>query len=174
MIEIWKEINGYDNLLVSNKGNVKLTERTYVNCKGQKRTYKEKLLKKSQTGKYYKKNKGYFSVRTIYGLLKVHRLVAVAFLNNKENLQQVNHKDGDSLNNNVENLEWCSNIENQHHSKRNRELFTSNYVGVRFRKDRNCYSAELKYNKKRYRKSGFKTQELANEYLTSLKNELCL
>ena len=171
-MEVWKKHNSIEHLFVSNFGNVKLTKRFYVNSKGEKRGYKEKILKQSVTGKGYKVGKGYYVVRGNGNLLKVHRLVAEVFIPNFENKPQVNHIDGNSLNNNLSNLEWVSNMENQHHRLLDRTNFTSKYIGVHYRVDRNTFSSELRLNNIRYRKSGFKTEEDAYNYLVDLRKSL--
>ena len=76
------------------------------------------ITKKELTGSIY--NTGYKMVRlTIDGKSKgfaVHRLTAQTFLENPNNLPIVNHKDGNKLNNKVENLEWVTQLENRKHA----------------------------------------------------------
>lgn len=50
----------------------------------------------------------------------VHRLVAWLYIDNEKNKPCVNHIDGNPQNNNVNNLEWCTDAENKHHAKENR------------------------------------------------------
>lgn len=53
-----------------------------------------------------------------YKSIAVHRLVASVFIPNPDNLPEVNHKDGNKLNNSVENLEWITRAENCRHMRR--------------------------------------------------------
>lgn len=48
--------------------------------------------------------------------LTVHRIVGIVFIPNPYNKEQINHKDGDKLNNHKDNLEWCTNEENLKHA----------------------------------------------------------
>lgn len=101
-MEIWKDIAGYEGYYsVSNNGKIL--------------SIRKKKLLASRIG-----NTGYVSVHlSIRGKSKrysIHRLVAKAFIENPNNLPQVNHKDGIKTNNCVENLEWITCVENLKHS----------------------------------------------------------
>lgn len=76
--------------------------------------------KKNQIIKPFLNNKGYVMVRLwdsgVSTSKLVHRLVAQAFIPNPDNLPEVNHKDENKVNNDVNNLEWVTREENVRHS----------------------------------------------------------
>ena len=107
MNEEWRTIEGYEGLYeVSNLGRVRSLD-MYVKCGyGNYRLHKGKVLSPT------KDTNGYLRVvlscNGKHKSITVHRLVAQTFILNPDNLPEVNHKDEDKTNNNVDNLEWCN------------------------------------------------------------------
>lgn len=120
MDEQWKDIKGYEGLYqISSFGRVKSLKRK-VQHGNYSYTRKERFLV-CHEDKY-----GYL----IIGLnkdkehktMKVHRLVAEAFIENPKGLQIVNHKDFNRTNNEISNLEWCDCQYNAQYSRERRPL----------------------------------------------------
>ena len=101
---MYYKIKGFENYAIGFDGSV-------INIKTG-RKLKQKLNKN-----------GYYSVTfSINGKLYfryIHRLVCETFVKNTKNSKQVNHKDGNKENNNIENLEWCTSKENIKHAWEN-------------------------------------------------------
>ena len=93
--------------------------------------------------------------------LKLHRLLAKAFIPNPNNHPCVDHKDGNGLNNHLDNLRWSSRSENQ----QNKEVQKNNKLGIKnicYHIGNNKYQFKKEYNKEKYVKY-FKTLEAAIE-----------
>lgn len=125
-----KKIKDYDNYEIYDNGDVLnvSTQKILTGSIGENGYKYYRLSKEGQKKMFY-----------------AHRLVAEHFLENPENLPVVNHKDGDKLNNNVNNLEWVSYSDNVMHARKNnliskvkehREIYTEDLEGEQWRKIR--------------------------------------
>jgi hypothetical protein len=163
-LEIWKPIEEVDgHYQVSNFGRVKRMSRK-INSSIQKcgyRVSKEKMVRACDNGN------GYLSVMPqIKGkrvVMYVHRLVAMYFLPNPKNHDEVNHIDFNKSNNHHSNLEWCSRRQNYTHfiSDTSRPVrAVSGFVGVK-RQDSisEAYCYTVCCNSNTFRAGGFKTKE---------------
>lgn len=138
MKEIWKPLKGYEGYYeISNLGKVKSIKR-YKKNKSKLQIVEEKIL-----SLYTNPKNGYVYVYLCkdgkYKNVRLHRLVAENFIDNKNNYPQVNHIDGDKTNNVVSNLEWCTasyNIKDLH--KRNGTYMKDKEIIESYKKYKNC------------------------------------
>lgn len=146
MEEIWKPIPGYENHYeASNLGNIRKLPSKRIRKIDYSNIYPSILL----------------SVKGKHKTYRVHRLIAKTFLPEIKGKNHVNHKDGNHKNNNIENLEWVSQKENNQHS-----YFILN--------NKNLVPQEIPWNKKmtpelvrlfdKLNKNGMSTEEIGNKY----------
>lgn len=161
MEEIWKDIDGYEGIYqISNLGRVKSLSRVVIRKNGAPNGVKEKFFKRKvhSTGYY------------IVGLtqsgktknVKLHRLIAKAFIPNPKNLTDVNHINYDRSDNRIENLEWTSHRENGVHGFRNTKK-TSKYPGVSWNKHRSRWAAFIQVEGRQINLGGFLSEEEAHQ-----------
>jgi hypothetical protein len=142
-MEEFKAIENYD-YLISNHGNVKSNITGIILKPGFNKA----------TGYYYVSLSKNGKSKTF----TVHRLVANAFIPNPENKQQVDHIDNCRINNNINNLRWCTSEQNQS----NKGLSKANKTkvkGVYFDKNRNVWRAEIQHNGKKSHLGVFRNLE---------------
>lgn len=110
--EIWKDIEGFEGRYqISNMGRVKSLSRVVYHRASNRTTSFERMIPE-RIMKTHISNSGYMFVtlrekNVSFGKF-VHRLVADAFILNPNGYKEVNHKDENKLNNNADNLEWCT------------------------------------------------------------------
>jgi hypothetical protein len=167
MEEIWKDIQGYEGYYqVSNLGRVKSLDRIIYQNKNNviySRTIKGRLLK------FNNDKQGYQLVHLDKEgkrlCKKVHRLVAEAFIKNKNNKVYVNHIDGNKKNNNITNLEWVTATENNLHAYKTKlSKPKSNMLG-RLGKDNPCSKIIYQIDKT--------TNQIIKQYYGSYEAERC-
>lgn len=149
MEEKWKDIKGYDgDYQISNYGRVKSFKKN-----------KEMIIKGSINGKNKPDDFGYlFHMLSKNGKKKSyskHILVWDHFGNKERGMLDVDHKDNNSLNNNIDNLQLLSHREN---CSKDKKGYTSEYTGVYYRKSRNKWQSNITISGKSIYLGIFKTE----------------
>ena len=144
IFELWNTIDGYDNYQVSNRGRVRNTINANILKPWIAQITGYAWVSLSKSGKVKK--------------YAVHRLVAFAFLENLDGYKYVDHIDRNKLNNDVTNLRWCTNQQNQQ-NKANESNCTSQYKGVHYDKSRNKWASKIAVDKKTIHIGRFDNEE---------------
>ena len=114
-IEIWRKTFCSNSYAISTFGKLKRLEGWKKHGRGKGRTItkiwvRERLLSPTPDGK------GYLQARIHKKMVKIHKLVAKAFLKNPNNYKQINHKIPNKRNNQLVNLEYCTSLQNTKHA----------------------------------------------------------
>jgi len=161
-MEIWKHIKGYEDIYqISNLGRVKrISNFKYCNTKYLNDYY----LSFKDNGK------GYYRVAlSLNGkrkLIMLHRLIADSFIPNPKNLKVVNHIDSNKKNNDISNLEWCTQSDNCNHFNKENPLKgskTRKTKGYVYCKRDNTFYSRIGIDGKTINLGAFKTKEQAIE-----------
>lgn len=142
ILEVWKPIPGLYGYEASSFGNVRSWWKNNKKRIGNGRGNREReIAGVPKLMKQHMDSYGYMitSVTDANGVhksVKVHRLVAMAFIPNPKNFPEINHKDEDKLNNHFENLEWCDNKYNINYGTRTQRSADSRSIAV------SCYDLE--------------------------------
>jgi hypothetical protein len=165
-----KKIKNYEDYQISCNGVVINSKGVELKCSPFNHGYSRVGLSKNNKQKFFLR----------------HRLVAETYIPNPNNLPEVNHKDGNKLNNHVNNLEWCTCSENHLHAfklglhKPVKTVLgiklgkTSNYHNVTYDPSRNKWKGHLKHNGKMYFQRRFDTEIEAAEHVNWILDHLCL
>lgn len=137
--EVWQDIPGYEGRYqASTYGRIKSLERT-VSFGNRNRTITSRIIKP------FFCSAGYLYVRMPDRKKSVHRLIALTFIPNPDNLPQVNHMDEKPINNRVENLEWCTPKYNSNYGTRKQKLSELNKNHLSLSKRVIQYSVDGKF-----------------------------
>jgi len=159
----YRLIDGYDNYVISNTGeiyNKKFNRylKPWIN--------KCKIILKDGTIKYQKYKHIDLYKNGKRKQFKIHRLLALHFIENPENKPCVDHIDGDSLNNNINNLRWVTKSENS----RNRK--TKGYCIYKINR-KNPYRVQWPLLNNKYKSKSFLTRQLAEEFADNYDFPMC-
>ena len=165
------EISVAPDYVIHENGEVFSKDRVVQYENGRKQTYKSQLIKSSQdthgylmVGLYVDKKQKHFLV---------HRLIANAFIPNPENLPVVNHKNQNTKDNSIKNLEWCTTMYN------NQSINTTRNFGCIYKTPNNTYRARYNSNGIFHSKN-FKTEAeseiwlVLEEIIVKLESQLIL
>lgn len=141
--EIWRTYPEFDFIQGSNFGRVRTLDR-YVKTKNGMRFIKGRILTQQRRKNGYMQV--HFCVNGKQIIRLIHRIVAKTFLPNPNSLPQINHKDCDRANNNVNNLEWCDGSYNskyrEEHGKSSRQpMFAIDSVTLEMSRFRSQHEA---------------------------------
>ncbi len=151
MAEIFRDVFDFPNYEISNTGKLRnKSSNKFIKGKFDKDGYIEVSVRHKEG-----------DINSKRRFFRLHRLVALAFIPNPDDKPLVDHKDGNKTNNNVDNLRWATNSENNYNSKKYSINTKTNVKGIYF--ERGKYKVRIGTNRRNIFLGSFKTLEEAIE-----------